>query len=297
MFASLSEGEQRLEAIVGLIQGSTVPALGALADAAAKGATKSTELDTKLEDLQITLGKDLEPILTDLTETAIDLLPVLAGVTRVVGAQLGPLSDLTREMREASDAGWGWSEANEALGSGARFLAESLNVVNFAARFTAEALFGAEESAFDAARAAQAATDRWQGLADSMAVPILGQVGIAADPKLTGAAPAFSARNAMTGAKIISHVNTGDTSGRRTVRHGGGVVPGRQGQQVNATLQAGERVISAHGGGGGGVVINVQTGVSSPQDVARAIVDLLQEYNRNQGAVPIEVRNAEGIVT
>lgn len=77
--------------------------------------------------------------------------------------------------------------------------------------------------------------------------------------------------------------------------HSGGVVPGPTGTSQMAMLQGGERVIPAGagsgmgGGGGGGTVINVSVnaGISSPQDTARAVVDMLEDYTATNGPVNI----------
>ena len=82
----------------------------------------------------------------------------------------------------------------------------------------------------------------------------------------------------------------------------GGTVPGPTGAPTLAVVHGGEEVIPVGGrmgGGQGGApligVLNVQAGLASPEETARAIVDLLTQYNRSQGSIPIVV--SEGIGT
>ena len=67
-----------------------------------------------------------------------------------------------------------------------------------------------------------------------------------------------------------------------------------------AMLQGGERVVPAGAGGkmggqggGGGTTINVSVtaGLSNPQETARAVVDLLEDYTKINGPVDIQVRS------
>lgn len=92
----------------------------------------------------------------------------------------------------------------------------------------------------------------------------------------------------------------GGTSGRGSIGHGsnvvghkGGVVPGVRGQEVAATLLAGETVVPLDGnlkGAGAGTVINLHVTALDPAAAARAVVQALQQYNRTNGAIPITVR-------
>ena len=84
----------------------------------------------------------------------------------------------------------------------------------------------------------------------------------------------------------------------------GGTVPGPRGAPQMAMVHGGEKITTANGnqrgegGGGGGPLIGsltVHAGLASPDETARAIVDLLTQYNRNQGSIPIVV--SEGIGT
>jgi phage-related protein len=61
--------------------------------------------------------------------------------------------------------------------------------------------------------------------------------------------------------------------------HTGGVVPGMQGQEMLAMLQAGERVVP-RGGSGGGATITIQSGGGRINDL---ILEILQESIRVQG--------------
>jgi hypothetical protein len=49
----------------------------------------------------------------------------------------------------------------------------------------------------------------------------------------------------------------------------------------------------AGGGGGSGTTVNVtvQAGLSNPQETARAVVDILEDYTRINGPVDIAVRS------
>ena len=76
----------------------------------------------------------------------------------------------------------------------------------------------------------------------------------------------------------------------------GGVVPGPTGQAQLAVVHGGEQVLTpaqqrnAGGGGGGGIVINVTTGVGDPQAIGQAIVEVLEQYQRTQGPLPLQIR-------
>lgn len=78
----------------------------------------------------------------------------------------------------------------------------------------------------------------------------------------------------------------------------GATLVGEQGPEL-VTMSGGERVYNAGdtrrmlaGGGGAGTVINlnVQAGISSPVDTARAIVSALQSYERTSGPLPLRIR-------
>jgi hypothetical protein len=101
------------------------------------------------------------------------------------------------------------------------------------------------------------------------------------------AAKAMSAINPFKGFKMPSF-------------HSGGVVPGPTGSSQMAMLQGGERVVPAGAGsrmggqgGGSGTTVNVtvQAGLSNPQETARAVVDILEDYTRINGPVDIAVRS------
>ena len=70
----------------------------------------------------------------------------------------------------------------------------------------------------------------------------------------------------------------------------GGTVPGPRGQPTGIIAHGGERISSLGGGGGmEGISITINTGVGDPQEIARQIVELLQVYQRGNGALPIDV--------
>jgi hypothetical protein len=102
-----------------------------------------------------------------------------------------------------------------------------------------------------------------------------------------------------TAAKAMSAINP-FKGFRMPSFHSGGVVPGPTGSSQMAMLQGGERVVPAGagsrmagGGGGSGTTVNVtvQAGLSNPQETARAVVDLLEDYTRINGPVDIAVRS------
>lgn len=76
----------------------------------------------------------------------------------------------------------------------------------------------------------------------------------------------------------------------------GGVVGGPRGAPQMAVVHGGERITTGNGtqrgdgGGGPSTVINVtvNAGIGNPQETARAIVDVLQVYNRTNGRIPIQ---------
>lgn len=77
-------------------------------------------------------------------------------------------------------------------------------------------------------------------------------------------------------------------------RAGGGRVPGPSGMPVPIVAHGGEMVSNPALGQGGGATINVtiQAGVGDPQEIARKVVEVLEVYNRTNGALPLTVRSA-----
>ena len=69
---------------------------------------------------------------------------------------------------------------------------------------------------------------------------------------------------------------------------GGGVVGGPIGKPQLAVVHGGESIsgIGGRSGGNGGITVNVTAGISSPQETAEAIVDMLVLYERQNGALP-----------
>ena len=73
---------------------------------------------------------------------------------------------------------------------------------------------------------------------------------------------------------------------------GGGRVPGPVGAPQLAVVHGGESIGGIGGrsgsgaGGGGGITINVSAGISSPQETAERIVDLITLYEQQQGQLP-----------
>lgn len=79
--------------------------------------------------------------------------------------------------------------------------------------------------------------------------------------------------------------------------HSGGTVPGAKGTLQPVMAQGGETIgrpgaAMAGGAGAGGpsMVVNVNAGISSPDDVARAIVDQLERYTQTYGPVDIKTK-------
>ena len=82
----------------------------------------------------------------------------------------------------------------------------------------------------------------------------------------------------------------------------GGTVPGGAGTpqlvMAHGGEQIGSRTKAGQGGGGGDTyVINVDGGLGSGAEIGAAVVDALQTYNRNTGAIAITTRTPEGIVS
>ena len=71
---------------------------------------------------------------------------------------------------------------------------------------------------------------------------------------------------------------------------GGGMVPGPVGAPQLAVVHGGERISGiggrSGGGGGGGVTVNVSAGISSPQETAEVIIDLITLWEQQNGALP-----------
>lgn len=245
LFASLSDGEQNMEAIVSLITREAAPAMGALEDAADSTAAKTNTLAVEMEDLQTELGG-------------------------VVNEVKGPLvSALTFLLR-------GFIDVNKGIG---RFIggnAAKLVFVWIPAVQTKFAELAATVSGvFATIRAA----------IDTVIAPI---------GRASAAVGRFISK--LKAIKIPSFRIPGFASG--------GMVGGARGAPQLAVVHGGERITTANGvqrgdgGGGGGSpligVLNVQAGLASPDETARAIVDLLTQYNRNNGSIPIVVSEGLG---
>jgi hypothetical protein len=84
--------------------------------------------------------------------------------------------------------------------------------------------------------------------------------------------------------------------------HSGGRVPGPAGSSQMIMAQGGEQIVPGgsagapgNGGGGGGTVINVtiNTGVGDPMEIGRQLSDVLTEYGRQVGGIPLKVVDGE----
>ena len=74
---------------------------------------------------------------------------------------------------------------------------------------------------------------------------------------------------------------------------GGGMVPGPVGAPQLAVVHGGERISGiggrsggGGGGGGSGITINVAAGISSPQETAEAIIDMITLWEQQNGTLP-----------
>lgn len=238
LFASLTEGEQRLSAIVSLIKTQAAPAMGALEDASGSVAAKTNALAVETEDLQTELG---------------------AVVNEIKGPLIGALTGLLR----------GFVEGNKAIG---RFIGENLAKLVYVIIPAVQAKFeelGAKVSAVFAAIGAAIST---------IFSPI---------SRATNAVSGFIRK--LSDIRIPSFSIPGFATG--------GTVGGARGVPQLAMVHGGETVTTANGaqrgdsGGSPGTVINVtvNAGLGNPQETARAIVDVLQIYNRTNGRIPIEI--------
>lgn len=262
LFAAMEDGEKRIEVITDLIEDALAPALGSLEGAADTAAGKQNDLTASFEDLKIELGQELLPALHDLTQALIDLEPLIKGVATVAGVAAGNLGNLASVFANITS-----------------FFSGSDSLID---RFIR--LGDAIERFFTATPTGRLA--QWLGEM-LRKVGDLGNLVIRVTARI---------QNMFNIARNISNV-----VGSIPFFHSGGTVPGPAGQAVPAMLQGGERVLprghSQNSGGGDGMSVTINIGVAGdPQATAQAIVNLLETYNRNQGAVPIEVRNANGIV-
>lgn len=266
LFAAMEEGEQRIEVITGLIEEALTPALGSLEGAADTAAGKQNALTAEFENMKIELGQELLPALQDLTQALIDLKPLISGVAQVASVLAGNLGNLASIF----------AKIGSFFGGGDQSLVQ---------RFIA--LGDAIERFFTATPTGRLA--QWLG-------EMLRKVGQLGNLVIRVTSRIQSMFNA---ARNISNVVNSIP-----FFHSGGTVPGPAGSTTPAVLMAGEKVIPrnatgnmGHGGGGDGLNVTINIGVAGdPQATAQAIVNLLETYNRNQGALPVEVRTANGVV-
>ena len=240
LFASLSDGEQTMQAVVSLIEREAAPAMGALADAADSTAAKSNTLNVELEDMQTELGSVVNeikgPAISALTGLLTGFINVNKGIGRFIGGNAARLvfvwiPALKQAMGDAKDAIL-------------RFFAQIHDAIM--------SILAPIKSVSDAFR-------RFMDRVRNFRIPKF-------------SFPSFAT---------------------------GGTVPGTRGSPQMIVAHGGETVTNANavqrggngGGGGGGMVINltVNAGIGNPQETARAIVDVLQIYNRTNGLIPIEI--------
>jgi len=244
LFASLSDGEQTMEAIVSLIVREAAPAMGALEDAADSTAAKTNELAVETEDLQTELG---------------------GVVNEIKGPLVGALTFLLR----------GFIDVNEAIG---RFIGGN----------AAKLVYVWIPAVTDAVARMRAAMDTWLASMHAGIMSLLSPLN-----NVSSKFRAFMDR--VRNFRFPSFKIPGFATG--------GTVGGARGAPSLAVVHGGEQITNANGvqrgegpGGGGGPLIGsltVNAGLSSPDETARAIVDLLTQYNRTIGAIPITT--SEGI--
>ena len=244
LFASLSDGEQTMQAVVSLIEREAAPAMGALEDAADSTAAKTNELDVEMEDLQTELG---------------------AVVNEIKGPLVGALTSILT----------GFISANKAIG---RFIGGN------AARLVFEWIPALKEA---------------MGNAKAAIIGFFAQIH---DAILSILAPLTRVSDAFR--RFMDKVRAFRIPSFRIPGFAtGGDGPGPRGAPSLAVVHGGEHVTTANGvqrgdggGGGGGTVINVnvQAGLANPDETARAIVDLLTQYNRTNGSIPIVVSQGIG---
>lgn len=246
LFASLSDGEQTMEAIVSLIVREAAPAMGALEDAADSTAAKTNELATETEDLQTELG---------------------AVVNEIKGPLVGALTGLLR----------GFIDVNKGIG---RFIGGN----------AAKLVYVWIPAVQSAVAGVRASIDAWLASFAAGVSSLLAPIG-----RVSSAFRGFMDR--VRNFRMPSFRIPGFATG--------GTVPGTRGAPSLAVVHGGEEITNANGvqrgeagGGGGGPMIGsltVNAGLASPDETARAIVDLLTQYNRTMGAIPITT--SEGLGT
>ncbi len=245
MFASLSDGEQTMSAVVSLIQREAAPAMGALGDAMDSTAAKSNELSVETEDLQTELGAVVNEVKGPLISALTGLLRGFINVNQAIGRFIGG---------NAARLVFVWIPAVQA-----KFAALAATVASVFAMIRA-----AIDTIFAPLGRASAAVGRFISKIKSIKIPSFRIPGFAS----------------------------------------GGIVGGARGAPQLAVVHGGERVTTANGvqrgdGMDGGSpligVLNVQAGLASPDETARAIVDLLTQYNRTNGSIPITI--SEGLGT
>ena len=228
-------------------------AVGGLEESQGSLSDKTNRLRADFEDLRLELGESFIPVVQDVTTALIDLKPAFQGAANLLGIVAGQVSRLT-----------GLFTTLKGLFTGDDSVADRIKTATdaIAAFFT----FGLADK------------ERFRANLNR----IIGQFG-----DIKGLIDSILRRgNPFRNFKMPSFKLPGIP-----FFHKGGVVPGPKGANVPIMAQAGETVIPAgqKAGGGGGTVINVTVSpFTSPTETARAVVNLLETYNRNVG--PINIR-------
>lgn len=289
LFASLSDGEQTMEAVFALIEQRAAPAMGALEDAAGSAAGKANELHSRLDDLKEQLGREVVPYMEQGAEAGLSFfrgLEFLGDGSVSTGAKLGQLGLSVYDLGQVvAGVVFPWNDLTQQVGRA--------------------------ETKMDAAHktaAAAARSEQWQRLADQ-AAHVGESMGDAADaagelgPEVDEAGAALQRQlpwaeqfaAAIRGSRIAGGL-IGGVGGTVTKQYQkGGRVPGPTGEPQLAVVHGGEEIIGnheQHRGGGAPMVFQVTIHAepfSDPYKTAALISELLELYQRSNGSRPVSI--------
>ena len=237
--------QEKQTALLALITDALADETGALSEAMETGATDANELTAEMKDAQEGIGQVGQVLKRSLNSALLWFIDLMESAGRKIGTYLTWLDKMGDKTAGVFGA-----------------------LIRFASDFS-EALFGVGDGAQNMAA-------RFSSAFNSIMGPIRG---------VSSGINSLSSRVNS----VIGRIRSIRIPGFAT----GGIVGGQTGAPSLAVVHGGERVQtpaqqrSADGGGGGGNVYNisVSAGLANPNETAMAIVDLLRQYQRTQGAL------------
>ena len=296
--------QQKVQARYSLLLKQTNKMQGDFANTADSAANKSKILTARFKDMQVEVGRKLQPAFEDLLTVTESLAPALSDVAVGFASALAESVEFTRGLAVAADEsltlGERASGMNDAFNNWAEWVIKTGGPATWLLqKALTEATSASErlEGGADRVRRSweELQTDRYAGDMRNL-TSATGEAAAASDDLAEAsdriAAAMGRARSAFSGDLFRDYREQqrldplfagGGGSGQENYATGG-VVPGQRGKARLAVVHGGE-MISTPMQQGGGPIINVTFSgiVGDPVEVAAQIQDLLDVYGRTNG--------------